>query len=73
MKEYTLWIVTDQEGNIEADADREIAIERFSENVGTDCYTSVREMKIRIPDPKPVVVTFKPEADASVSETEEAR
>jgi len=71
MTQYTeieLHIFSDTEGNCEADVDKDVAAERFTDNVGTPSE-HYRVLLIRIPQVKPVTVTL-PELPDTVIEAE---
>lgn len=47
----TLWVVTNEDGNVTADEDRDTAIERMSEDYGGQTLR-VTEMTVKIPRPR---------------------
>jgi hypothetical protein len=53
--DFKLWIVFDADGQCEADADRDIAIERFNDNVGSE-VTRIVCLALHADAPKDAVV-----------------
>lgn len=55
--ENTLWLITNEDGDITADMDRDAAIERMNDDFG-GATLRVIEMKVKVPRPSDIVASI---------------
>ena len=60
MKTLTLYIITDG-SDIEAAADSSTALERWTENIGSDENLRSYTLQVQVPEPKPITITLREE------------